>query len=824
MPSIHPDYEYDIFISYRQNDNKRDSWVTNFVDALRDELEATLKNPISIYFDENPHDGLLETHQVDASLAKKLKCLVFIPIISQTYCDDTSFAWEHEFMPFIKMAKEDKLGMNITLSNGNVVSRVLPVKIHRLDIEDQNTLEAVLDGPLRSIGFIYQEAGVNRPLKPDDDRNLNLEKTDYHNQVNKVANALKDIGLSLLKQSDGKINVPPPERERPAVEAKSSKKGIYIGLAIIIIALLAYWGYKQFYNSPVSEIEDITIAVLAFDDMNVDEDNDWFSKGLSIDIHTYLSKVENLTIISESAVKEAFDSEKSLPEIAELLNVTHFVGGSVRQFNNDIKISVHLTKVSNDKNLWEEIYNGNLDNPFKIQQDISQKIVTQLEVELTPEEEKNLNKYPTENIEAYALFVKGNLINDSREKEDLELNIELNKQAIAIDPNFAEAYAEIAQSTFLLGVYFRTDYPIGKQETIPYLEKALQLDPNNAKANSIKGILTSLGGDWNKAQEYFEKAIASNPNSATIRSQYALHSFGRNNERDDNKNFVQTAIAQQLNPLSAFVGHLFFVNLIIKEKIEEAEEYYNKYSFLFTYAGEKLEKQSILIAYKNKDWTAAIRFFEAEIEKNPNNAILNRKLGEAYDGILIDNINYLKYTKKAYELDSTNLDNGVEYHNALLRNNDFIEAKKLIQGENFKTLFDPKEKLNILFYYYYYQENYKKAQEIFKKGSLLNDNYYKAIIFAQLGDRESLDSLIDKNLSGTYSKAFSYAILEEKDSMYYYLERIEALDRSRYPTRSYRWFGLRTVNSWREFDPYRKEERFKAILRKNYLPITHWNE
>jgi len=73
MPSIHPDYEYDIFISYRQNDNKRDSWVTNFVDALRDELEATLKNPVSIYFDENPHDGLLETHQVNASLAKKLK-------------------------------------------------------------------------------------------------------------------------------------------------------------------------------------------------------------------------------------------------------------------------------------------------------------------------------------------------------------------------------------------------------------------------------------------------------------------------------------------------------------------------------------------------------------------------------------------------------------------------------------------------------------------------------------------------------------------------------------------------------------------------------
>ena len=103
MPSILPGYEYDIFISYRQNDNQ-DGWVTRFVEALDKELKATLKNEVSIYFDENPHDGLLETHQVDASLAKKLKCLVFIPIVSQTYCDESSFAWEHELIPFIKMA------------------------------------------------------------------------------------------------------------------------------------------------------------------------------------------------------------------------------------------------------------------------------------------------------------------------------------------------------------------------------------------------------------------------------------------------------------------------------------------------------------------------------------------------------------------------------------------------------------------------------------------------------------------------------------------------------------------------------------------------
>ena len=164
MAAILPGYEYDIFISYRQNDNKRDSWVTNFVSALKDELEATLKNPVSIYFDENPHDGLLESHQVGASLEKKLKCLVFIPIVSQTYCDTNCFAWEHEFLPFNKMANEDALGMNITLAGGNVASRVLPIKIHDIDSDDQRILENELGGPMRSIDFIYKVAGVNRPL------------------------------------------------------------------------------------------------------------------------------------------------------------------------------------------------------------------------------------------------------------------------------------------------------------------------------------------------------------------------------------------------------------------------------------------------------------------------------------------------------------------------------------------------------------------------------------------------------------------------------------------------------------------------------------
>src|SRR5664280_2666864 len=132
MTSLIQGFDYDIFISYRQKDNKGDRWVSEFVDALKTELESTFKEEISVYFDINPHDGLLETHDVDASLKDKLKCLIFIPIISQTYCDSKSFAWEHELVAFNKLAKEDKFGRDIKLVGGNVASRILPVSYTNL--------------------------------------------------------------------------------------------------------------------------------------------------------------------------------------------------------------------------------------------------------------------------------------------------------------------------------------------------------------------------------------------------------------------------------------------------------------------------------------------------------------------------------------------------------------------------------------------------------------------------------------------------------------------------------------------------------------------
>lgn len=221
MASLIEGYEYDIFISYRQKDNKYDGWVTEFVTNLKKELEATFKNDVSIYFDENPHDGLLETHNVGKSLEGKLRSLIFIPIISQTYCDPKSFAWQHEFLAFLQISSGDKFGPSVRLANGNIAERILPIRIHDLDEEDLNLYQETTKEVLRAVDFIYRLPGVNRQLRAKDDEQIKSpNQILYRDQINKVAHAIKDI-ISGLKHYQNPVIKPLPissRQERPQAE------------------------------------------------------------------------------------------------------------------------------------------------------------------------------------------------------------------------------------------------------------------------------------------------------------------------------------------------------------------------------------------------------------------------------------------------------------------------------------------------------------------------------------------------------------------------------------------------------------------------------
>jgi TolB-like protein len=391
MSSIIQGYEYDIFISYRQKDNKGDRWVSEFVDNLKEELESTFKEEISVYFDINPHDGLLETHDVDASLKEKLRCFIFLPIISRTYCDPKSFAWEHEFKAFIEQASRDQYGLKIKLSNGNVASRVLPVRIRDLDVADIKLCESVLGGVIRGIDFVYKEIGVNRPLTPEDDENKNLNNTRYRNQINKTANAIREIISGLISEPEeitkDKIQFPESweevntdyRRNEPPTTKMSSRRSIR-RLGMMLLMTLCVIGAFAIYKFYTQINAKMTIAVIPYTYPSNDYKLAEYGIGAMDAIITKLQEVKRLSVRHRVYSIQYLDTKKTLEELRNELKVNYLVEISIRKNTDNLKMGVVLRETKGNKQLWGDQYDINEENLMPLFSEIAQIIARNLNV------------------------------------------------------------------------------------------------------------------------------------------------------------------------------------------------------------------------------------------------------------------------------------------------------------------------------------------------------------------------------------------------------------------------------------------------------------
>jgi TolB-like protein/Flp pilus assembly protein TadD len=550
MPSIIPGYEYDIFISYRHNDN-RSGWVTEFVAALQEELAATLKEPVSVYFDTNPHDGLLETHNVDKSLEGKLKCLIFIPIISQTYCDSKCFAWQHELVAFNKIAKEDQFGRDIGLTSGNVASRILPVKIHDLDPEDKTLLENELGGVLRGIEFVFKSSGVNRPLKSSDSPDKNLNHTYYPDQINKVANAIKEI-ITAIKKPNLQDKGISREVSKPKPEKPKKLKPKIIAGSLLVLVLMALFFFFTPKLSKRTDLVEKTIAVLPFRNLSNDSTQLYFCDGFMDDILNNLQKVKSFTVRPSTSSYQYKDTKKSTAIIGKELNVNYLVGGSVGREGNSLKISVQLIDSKADKQVWSDEYVKEMNQLFSLQSEIAKEIVSKLKAELTPEEIKKIEKKPTENPEAYNYYLQGNYYNlRGNGWGDNNTAIELYEKAIGLDPGFDLPYTGIAKcllgqywsykdhtedilrkskqaidkafeidpalpdAHLALGIYYYWGY-LNYPEALKQFELVLKDQPRNPEAMLYSAAIHRRAGNWEVAKSEYEKAVELNPGRSDI--------------------------------------------------------------------------------------------------------------------------------------------------------------------------------------------------------------------------------------------------------------------------------------------------------------------
>ncbi len=538
MSTIIPGFEYDIFISYRQKDNKHDGWVTEFVNHLKGELEATFKEEISVYFDINPTDGLLETHDVDASLKEKLNCLIFIPVISRTYCDPRSFAWEHEFKVFVEQASRDQFGLKVRLPNGNVASRVLPVRIHDIDDEDKTLIERELNGPLRAIDFIYKEQGVNQPLTPFDDEKKNLNHTRYRNQINKVANATEELIHSLKKAQV----TPSKKREQPIVtkdnmvdEIQSPKrktrynKKLKIGLIASLILILCISGIALFRILGVDKrANDMvklekSIAVLPFINDSPDKENQYFCNGMMDEILNKLQRIKDFRVVSRTSTTQYNKPDlPTIPEIAKKLGVNYIIEGSVQKYGNALHLVVQLIGAKGkEKHLWAHSYDLEIKDAtelFQIQSSIAQSIAEELKAVITPEEKQIMDRVPTNSIKAYDYYLRGKeeIWKYGMGGGSLEATMKAEsffRKSLQQDSTFAKGWAGLAEVCWRKAHVFEDLWLPYHDSMLMLANKALSYDDKTEEAYIERaGYYAEILKDVDKAIEELDKTVKFNPN------------------------------------------------------------------------------------------------------------------------------------------------------------------------------------------------------------------------------------------------------------------------------------------------------------------------
>jgi TolB-like protein/predicted metal-dependent HD superfamily phosphohydrolase len=545
MPSLIPNYEYDIFISYRHNDN-RSGWVTEFVQDLREELATTLKEPISVYFDTNQHDGLLETHHVDKSLEGKLKCLVFLPIVSQTYCDQKSFAWQNEFRAFNTIARHDQFGSHIKLGNGNVASRVLPIKIHDLEAEDKAILENELGDTLRAIEFIFKSPGVNRPLRSDDSREDNLRRLFYRDQINKVANALKEIIYGILFP-DRVTNSPSKASEEK--DDEHSK------------------GEKANEKKPKANLNDSSIAVLPFVNLSQDPTQEYFADGITENILIQLASLKSLRVISRTSVMRYKKTTKSAPEIAAELGVNYILEGSAQSHGNKVKINVQLIEAAKDNHIWSRVFVDSMDDIFTIQNNVAETVAKELQSSLGQEKEKP-KETPTQNIEAYHLLLKGRHAFNQWSVDGYRKATAFFLSAISKDPNLKEAYSYLA-SSYSARMSWNGDLtPSEAQINIEkYLAEAWKRGPTDNDYLTKAFIEFFVNKDFPASEKLLAQAMEMGPNNVAILYAYCylLNMMGR---YDEALNHLDKA--KMLDPLTVPSFNYQTISLYLKGQYEEA--------------------------------------------------------------------------------------------------------------------------------------------------------------------------------------------------------------------------------------------------------------
>jgi len=366
--------------------------------------------------------------------------------------------------------------------------------------------------------------------------------------------------------------------EQLKLRKKKKSLGLWILLLIAVIAVVigGYVVYSRYITVKITTTvteKKPSIAVLSFVDMSAEKDQEWYCDGMAETLINALAQVKDLRVIARNSAFAFKGEHRDIREIGRELDVETVLEGSIQKFENNLRITVQLNKAADGSHIFSDIYDRKLEDIFAIQDEIAVLVVQELKGELLDSERELIKKHSTENVEAYNLYYMGRQLWDRRDKSMLRA-IEYYEQAVELDPDFALAYAGMADAYNLSGFYglMRPKDAIPKAKVA--IEKALEINENLAAAYASKAFVNLIyEWDWDETENNCKKALVLNPDYPYGHKLYA-NFFQLKGMWEES--FAEMKRAHELDPFSIEVLGTLSFHYLAFEKFEEAKELLEK--------------------------------------------------------------------------------------------------------------------------------------------------------------------------------------------------------------------------------------------------------
>ncbi len=389
-----------------------------------------------------------------------------------------------------------------------------------------------------------------------------------------------EVGASQSADSKVDSTSPPLLPAFPAFAAKPEKRVQRLRLvtvtlsifAIVLAGAFAFRYLKRFSLATAPSGQLTSLVVLPFENLSADKDQAYFADGMTDELIAHLAKIRSLRVISRTSSMEYKGAHKTLSQIARDLHVDSVVEGTVLRSGDRVRITAELVQVATDRHLWAETYESQLGDILTLQSHVASAIVNEIRVKLTPEDQVRLATTRQVSTQSYENYLKGRYYWNKRSQEGLTKAIDYFQLAIEQDPNYALAYAGLADCYSIIGSVI-----VG---TVPALEvapkaraaalKSLELDNTLAEAQtSLATVRFNYDWDWNAAASGFRRAVELNPNYATAyqRNSLYLMSMGRTSE-----SIAEMNRAHDLDPLSISMNFSLGWRLYLAREYDQAIE------------------------------------------------------------------------------------------------------------------------------------------------------------------------------------------------------------------------------------------------------------